>query len=574
MFRNRSRLFAAALCLGMAPAAVLGGNAGTYLAGRVAGMEADHARAAEYFTRALALDARNPGLMELALTAQVNLGDFDGAAAIMRRMQVLGLDANLMDIVELVDWMDSEDYAALREALGGGDFHLGDLLDGFLDQLVTGWAELGAGDGEAAIATFDEAAAEPMLRGVVLYHKALALAVSGDYEGAEALLSGASEGPLPLLGRGLRLRAEVQSQLGHYDQALQLLDEAYDGAVAPQMSDIVARLQAGEPVPLSIANARQGIAEAFYTMAQVLYGQAGNSLSLVYAQVARELNPDHVDALLMVASIFDEQANYDLAGDLYDKVPRDHPAYLQAEFGRANALRYAGRKDAAIEVLNQLSKTYPDLMDVQVSLGDALSSDERWEAARAAYDRAVALIEEPIQADWQLFYARGITLERLKLWPEAEADLRHALELSPDEPRVLNYLGYSLVERRESLDEALDMIRKASEQRPEDGYISDSLGWVYFRLGRYEEAVAPMESAAEIMAIDPVINDHLGDVYWAVGRKLEAQFMWRRALSFTDYGSSNEEVDPARIRRKLEVGLDKVLAEEGAEPLGTNSEGN
>ncbi|WP_161555971.1 tetratricopeptide repeat protein [Mangrovicoccus ximenensis] len=388
------------------------------------------------------------------------------------------------------------------------------------------------------------------------------------------VLSGESEGPLPLSGRGLRLRAEVQSQLGHTEQALALLAEAYDGAVAPQMADLVAKLEAGEAVPPSISSAREGIAEAFYTMAQVLYGQAGNSLSLVYAQAARDLNPENVDALLMVASIFDEQGNYDLASDLYDKVPREHPAFLQAEFGRANALRYADRKDAAIEVLNQLSKSYPDLVEVQVSLGDALTSDERWEAARVAYDKAVELIEEPGQGDWQIFYARGITLERLKEWPEAEADFRRALELSPDEPRVLNYLGYSLVERRENLDEALDMIRLAAEQRPDDGYISDSLGWVYYRLGRYEEAVAPMEHAAEIMAIDPVINDHLGDVYWAVGRKLEAQFMWRRALSFTEYGSSNEEVDPDRIRRKLEVGLDKVLAEEGAEPLGTNSEGN
>nr|WP_253949164.1 tetratricopeptide repeat protein [Mangrovicoccus sp. HB161399] len=557
----------------MAPAAVMGGNAGTYLAGRVAGMEADHARAAEYFTRALALDAQNPELMELALTAQVNLGNFDSASAIMRRMQGAGLQASLMDIVQLVDWMEAGDYAALRGALGSG-FSLGDLLEGFLDQLAGGWADLGAGDTEAAMAAFDKLAEAPMLRGVVLYHKALALAVSGDYAAAEALLSGESDGPLPLSGRGLRLRAEVQSQLGHFDQALQLLDEAYGGSVAPQMADIVAKLEAGEAIPLSVPDAKAGIAEAFYTMAQVLYGQAGNSLSLVYAQAARQLNPGHVDALLMVASIYDEQGNYALASELYDQVPREHPAYLQAEFGRANALRYAGRKDAAIEVLNQLSKSYPDLVEVQVSLGDALTSDDRWEAARAAYDKAVALLDDPAQDDWQIFYARGITLERLGIWPEAEADFRRALELSPDEPRVLNYLGYSLVEKNESLDEALDMIRKASAQRPDDGYISDSLGWVYYRLGRYEEAVPPMEHAAEIMAIDPVINDHLGDVYWAVGRKLEAQFMWRRALSFTDYGSSNEEVDPDRIRRKLEVGLDKVLAEEGAEPLGTNSEGN
>ena len=168
---------------------------------------------------------------------------------------------------------------------------------------------------------------------------------------------------------------------------------------------------------------------------------------------------------------------------------------------------------------------------------------------------------------WFLHYARGISNERLKNWGEAEADFRKALELNPGQPQVLNYLGYSLVEQHEKLDEALSMIEQAVAAQPQSGYIIDSLGWALYKLGRYEEAVVHMERAAELMAVDPVVNDDLGDVYWAVGRKLEAEFQWKRALSFIDWDNASDEVDPERIRQKLEVGLDEVLEEEGQPPL-------
>jgi Flp pilus assembly protein TadD len=153
------------------------------------------------------------------------------------------------------------------------------------------------------------------------------------------------------------------------------------------------------------------------------------------------------------------------------------------------------------------------------------------------------------------------------MWEQAEADFRAALELRPNQPQVLNYLGYSLVEKQAKLDEALDMIKRAVIAEPESGYIVDSLGWVLYRLGRYEEAVEHMERAVELMPLDPVVTDHLGDVYWAVGRVREARFQWSRALSFIDEEDDTGEADPIRIRRKLEIGLDTVLAEEGAQPL-------
>ncbi len=201
-----------------------------------------------------------------------------------------------------------------------------------------------------------------------------------------------------------------------------------------------------------------------------------------------------------------------------------------------------------------------------MSLGDALREEDRFAEARDAYDEAIALFGEPQESQWKVYFARAITEERLDEWEAAEADFRQALELSPEQPQVLNYLGYSLLERHEKLDEALGMIETAVEASPDSGYIVNSLGWGLYRLGRYEEAVQPMEKAVSLMPVDPVVNDHLGDVLWAVGRELEARFQWQRALSFV-HNDQNDEVDPDRIRRKLEVGLDRVLEEEGAPPV-------
>jgi tetratricopeptide (TPR) repeat protein len=224
-------------------------------------------------------------------------------------------------------------------------------------------------------------------------------------------------------------------------------------------------------------------------------------------------------------------------------------------------------------VLERLAETDGDLPVVQSTLGDLMRQLGRFEEAVAAYDRALAAFDDDEPGQWFLYYARAISQERQGNWAEAESDFRAALKLNPEQPQVLNYLGYSLVEKNKDLDEALDMIQRAVAASPDSGYIVDSLGWVLYRLGRYEEAVPHMEHAAELMAIDPVVNDHLGDVYWAVGRKLEAQFMWRRALSFVDSEAASDEVDPDRIRRKLEVGLDVLLSEEGSPALKVAHDG-
>ncbi|MEM9757275.1 MAG: tetratricopeptide repeat protein, partial [Pseudomonadota bacterium] len=307
-----------------------------------------------------------------------------------------------------------------------------------------------------------------------------------------------------------------------------------------------------------VVTPEDGVAEVFYTVARGLGTQNGGVIALIYARAAVVLRPDHSDAILIAAEMLEADGQLQLAAETYRTVPDDDPLSLAAEIGRANALFALGREDTAVEVLEQLARDYPDLATVHATLADTLRRMERYADAIAPYTRALELSDTTQETTWFLFYSRAIAYEREDLWDEAEADFRMALELNPEQPQVLNYLGYSLVEQRRNLDEALDMIERAVAAEPRSGYIVDSLGWVLYRLGRFEEAVEPMERAVALVPTDPIINDHLGDVYWMVGREREAEFQWQRALSFDP-----EPADAERIRLKLEIGLDAVLEEEG-----------
>lgn len=542
---------------------------GAYLAARQAGYQTDFSAAAEYYERALAYDSSNPGLLEAVTAARLSLGQVEAAREHALRLEALGHRSQLAQMAVLAGHARDANYAEVI-ARADGDKGVGPLVDG----LVKSWAQLGQGDMTGALVSFDAVAGEKGLAGFARYHKALALASVGDFEGAEALMSAEGGGAALMTRRGIMARAEVLSQLGRNEEALTLLDDSFNTRLDPGLSDMRAALEAGETVPFSFIDAPlDGMAEVFYTVAGALEGEANADYTLLYARLADYLSPGHVDAILLAAQLLEDLGQYDLAQEAYDKVPVDHPAYHAAMLGRSDALRASGDAQAAIAVLQDLVTTHGALPIVHVSLGDALRGEHRHADAVKAYDRAIALYDTPGARQWFVFFARGIAHERLDRWPQAEADFRRALELSPEQPQVLNYLGYSLVEKQVKLDEALDMIERAVDARPNSGYIVDSLGWVLYRLGRYDEAVEHMERAAELMPVDPVVNDHLGDVYWAVGRELEARFQWHRALSFVDPDDPDGEADPERIRRKLEVGLDRVLEEEGAPPLRVSENG-
>ena len=546
-----------------APQALAQSVSGAYLAGRQAASQNDFKNASTYFVKSLARDRANPELMEGAVSSLLALGKIKQAVPIAKAIEQLELRSQTASMVLIADLVMREDFDGVI-ARTGDNGGIGPLVD----TLVSAWAKLGQGKAAAAFEEFDVVAEKPGMSSFATYHKAMAFAVVGDFEGANSLFSSSNADGASATRRGAMARAEVLSQLDRNADAVQSLRLAFGDATDPELDGLLAALESGKKVPFTHAtSASDGIAEVFYSLGGALRGEADADYTLLYGRLAYALRPDHIDALLLNAKLLEELGQFGLAIEVYKKVPSADTASHASELGRAAALRSLGKPDAAIEVLRQLAHRFPKMAIVHSTLGDALRSQDRFTKAVSSYDRALELIPEGSRGRWFVLYARAIAHERLDNWEKAEADFRAALELNPEHPQVLNYLGYSMVEKQINLAEALDMIERAVAARPDSGFIVDSLGWILYRLGRYGEAVTHMERAVELMAVDPVVNDHLGDVYWAVGRKREAEFQWNRALSFVDLTEVDGEADPDRMRRKLEVGLDAVLLEEGAEPL-------
>ncbi|WP_371931301.1 tetratricopeptide repeat protein [Roseovarius sp. MMSF_3350] len=560
----------AALLQGIALPALADINVGAYLAARQARYQNDFDAAARYYTQALTRDAANPVILESTAIAFMALGQIDRAVPVARQIEEQELQSQVAFMALIAEDVAAGNHDAVIERIEAGQ-GVGQLADG----LIMAWTELARGDVDAALALFDEVSEERGLKNFALYHKALALASVGDFEAAEAIFAGGNDdAPLQRTRRGTRAWAVVLSQLERNDEAIALLDDAFGPTADPEILALRSELESGLPVAFNmISGPKDGVAEVFFSIGQALLGDMGDDYTLLYARVAQYLNPDHVDAILMSAELLESLERYELATQTYKSVPRDHPSFTAAEMGRAESLRRDDKMDAAIEVLEQLRDSHPELPLVHVAAADLYRQTEKYDQAVSAYDDALDLLGETQPEHWFVYYARAISHERQDNWEQAEADFRKALELNPEHPQVLNYLGYSLVEKQVKLDEALGMIERAVEAQPESGYIVDSLGWALYRLGRYEESIGHMERAAELMPVDPVVNDHLGDVLWAVGREIEAQFQWRRALSFVDMENPSPDIDPERIRRKLEVGLDTVLREEGSPPLEVADDG-
>ena len=541
-----------------APAGAGEPDAGAYLAATQAGLANDFAQATRYFSQSLLSDPTNAYLLENTLTSMIALDDFERAVPVAQAIVGNGYESQIANLTLMAAQAKAEDWGSIFNALDAGH-SVGPLVD----SLAKGWAYLGQGDMTHALASFDEVIANDAMMVYGLTHKAYALASVGDFEAAEAMFSGPVPGGMRYSRQSAIAHAQILSQLGRNADAVAIIEGIFGAQRDAGVAELHAKLTADESVAYSaVRTPAQGLAELFHVIAGMLRDDAPKQFTLMYARAATHLAPDNTPAVLLSAGLLESLEQYDLANAAYATVSRDDPSFHSAELGRAEVLRAAGREQAAIEVLEALSRSHPDLPEVYATKGDTLRQAKRYEEAVATYSRALALYEDDNKARWFVHYTRGISQHKIDDWTGAEADFRAALALRPDHPQVLNYLGYSLVERGEKLSEALEMIETAAAASPENGAIVDSLGWVYFQLERYEEAVFHLERAASLEPVDPVINDHLGDAFWAVGREIEARFQWQRALSFDP-----SEDKALRIRDKLQRGLDLVLVDEGLAPI-------
>lgn len=531
---------------------------GSFLAARHATNLNDYEFAATYFTRALARDTGNINLMEQAVLYKVAAGRVEEAVPIARQLVEKKPEHRIAQLVLVVDDLRTREFddAAVRlEDFGTDSFNV------ITAQLLKGWTAQGQGEAKAAQEAFAELSGENLFGYFGRYHAALAAAIDADADEAEALFKTAIGDDQPSV-RMAEAYGRFLERQDRPDEAAEIYAEAMQSAPTdPVLSDAIDRATSTRPEKpaLIVSNAQEGVAEAMFGLAGAFAREDGGvRLSLVYVQLALALNPDMEAARVLLGNVMEAQQRWEVAAETYGQVSKDSPYYRIAQIGRADALGRIDKIDEALATLSALEKDFPDEVSLPIAKGDLLRRVERYEEAGLAYDRAIEMIPEPEARHWSLFYARGVCRERTGNWDAAEADLKQALEFRPNQAHVLNYLGYSWIEQGRNLEEARDMIERAVTMRPNDGYIADSLGWVQYRLGDFEQAVLTMQRAVELKPTDPVINDHYGDTLWAVGRKLEARFQWKRALSF----DPEEEDLRARILAKLADGLDVVLEAE------------
>ena len=531
---------------------------GGYLAGRHALSTKDFDAASTYLSRAIEDDIENPELLNGLISVQVSLGDIGAAKISSDNLDLLGVQTQLSNMVKIAIQLRNRDFDNAKQQIENEQG-----INPLLDKIVTGWAFADQGNFEDAETIFDEIGKGSSLAQFSQMQKASMLAAYGRYESALNTIGDLEKNSNRISIDARALKVQLLLKLDNKEEATEYFSKIFGDGVNSDAANL--RMQVEDhPNAYSIEESlslEAGIAYAFYAIADILKDDADPNTALLYVRLAQYLNENSQKAILLAADLLDQMGQYDLAVAEYAKISPSSSYFLSSELGRVGALRDGGKTEAALEVLYYLSREFSDIGIVHNSLGDFLRREERYSEAKIAYDRAVDIYRENNNVSWVVLYARGITHERLQEWDKAESDFRNALTINPDQANVLNYLGYSLIDRGEKLDEAMTMIEKAVSLQPESGYIVDSLAWGLFKLGKYETAIPHMEKAAELMPVDPIVTDHLGDLYWAVGRQLEAKFQWRRALSFDP-----ELKDATRIREKLRIGLDRVLVNEGLKP--------
>ena len=516
-----------------APPAAAALELGSYLAGHHAFRQRDFVAAARYMSDALEAQPAGSSLLRRALIAKLASGQADSARVLARRLLGIEPDAPLAQLSLTVGDLKAGkfDSAKARLSTFGGRGP-----SAFYGPLLSAWVEAGSGRYDAAIAALGKPGDKPGVNrdftAVHSLHAALILDLADRPKEAERHY-------LDAAGQTQRPTARLIQGIGSFYRRTGDTAEAerrYTAFLAeqnrfPLIESALADLRAGKPATPVVADVTEGAAEVFFNAADMGMRTRSIELALIYGQLALDLRPDFPSARVLVGRILESVGREEDAIETYGFVDRASPLSWSARLRRAGGLARLERDDEAIGILRPMAAERTERTDALTSLGDIFRNRKRFSESVEAYDAAIARIGSIEPRHWRLLFSRGIALERSKNWPRAEDDLLAALKLSPDQPYLLNYLGYSWVDRGIKLKDARKMIERAVELEPQSGAIVDSLGWALYRIGDYDAAVAQLERAAELEPLDPTVNDHLGDAYWRVGRRNEAVFQWRRTLN-------------------------------------------
>ena len=522
-----------------------------FVAGALAQQSLMFADSASHYLQALEADPDNRFIASRAFFQLLYAGRMDEAARIAVELSESSEAAYNDDLVALLYVLEAfkrEDWQAARQRLNTVEMSG---FGGMLSPLLVGWTHAAEQDypqAEQALSTME---IDNRLKPIADEHRAYMLDHLQDYAGAQEQYLQLANAAQPQSLQPLVAYADMLARTGRRDEARSFLGEQTarysNNRFLLREGQLIA---AGMRPTQSSATPRGAVGGTFYRLASEFSRSNAPQAAVVYLRVASFLTPEVADIYFMIGNLMDEMGNSEAAATAYGAVPAASGLQIVAEERRINALRRAGMVNEAEDALRSAIREYPRQSIYLVSLGDILRERRDFPEAILHYSRAIDLNRETGRHDWFAYFARGVSYEQSKDWPKAESDFLTALEINPNEPSVLNYLGYSWIDRGMRVEEAKGLIEKAVEQRPEDGFIVDSLGWVNYLTGDYEEAVELLEKAVRIEPDDVTINHHLGDAYWKVGRFIEARFQWQHAI---DSGPEADEL--AQLREKMDIGL-------------------
>ncbi len=530
---------------------------GTYLAGRSAGRQRDAEEAANYLTSALELDPANPQIVERLFQFRLAEGAMADAESLAEKVIEFNSQQRMARVVLGLRDMRAGQFDGARQHFAEAAYTpVGELTSA----LMTAWTYAGEGNLAPALKELEKLSANDSFANFRQFHEALI----ADMLNAKLRAEAAYKKAFDQAGGNMRIVQAYAGYLvrnGKSEQARKLLqtwlnDNGKNVVISRLLDDVIA----AKPLAPFVSSAVAGAGEALFSISAAMNDEESADVALLYARLASVTSTDKPVIQTLLGDIYGGMERLQLSNEMYEQVAADSPLRPGAEIQIALNLQRMDKSADAQARLKALASRNVDDVTVWSTLGNIYRNNSDYKNAVPAYDQAIAVAARSGKTDWQLFYFRAIAFERLKQWPQAETDFKQALKLAPEESAILNYYGYSLIDRREQLPKAMEMVKKAVELKPNDGYIVDSLGWAYYQLADYEEALTHMERAVDLRPADPIIAEHLGDVFWRVGRKLEARFQWQHAKD-----NEPEPDDLKRIEQKLKEGLTDVAPVKPAE---------
>jgi len=525
---------------------------GPFLAATQAQHEAQYSKSADYFLEALAADPKSKYVADRAFFQLLYGGRTAKAAELAVQIAGAGIGDgdDLVRLMYVLSAYKAENWSAVRARLEEGP------LSGFgflVSPLLRAWSFAAEGNGDAVVLALKPLLADKRLRPIAEEHTAYLLDHMGEYTVAEDKYAALVHADPPVslqpavaymhmlyrTGKAARAAGFLRAQLKRYNNHNFLLREG---------SKITKGL-----APSQLAATPNGAAGmVFFRLATEFAQGKSVQAAILYARIASYLAPQVSDIYFLLGELLEQEGNTDAAAAAYNSVPADSVMRRFANARRIDVLRMGGRTELAEELIKNRLRQSPKDLGMLLSLANIMQEREAFEESISYYSQAISSIGKIRASDWSIYFSRAMSYEGLGNWAAAEKDLQSALKASPEQPTVLNYLGYSWIEKGQHIEKAKSMIELAAEARPDDGFITDSLGWVYYLTGDFEGAVEVLEKAVRLEPDDVTINAHLGDAYWRVNRKIEARFQWRHAI---DSGAKDAEL--AALLQKLEIGIVK-----------------